>query len=95
MSKGSKRRPTDEAAFASNWDQIFGQKKTGWPEGLLQDDSKALSKWLATRPDSKYVFDKNQVEAEFFGEVVARLQQGGQAGAVGILQHWVKERNKI
>jgi hypothetical protein len=23
--------------------------KTGWPPGLLQDDSRALSKWLANR----------------------------------------------
>lgn len=27
--------------------------KTGWPPGLLQDDDKGLSKWLANRIDSK------------------------------------------
>ena len=27
--------------------------KTGWPPGLLQDDSKGLSKWLSNRPDAK------------------------------------------
>ena len=27
MSKGSARRPTDEKAYASNWDAIFGKKK--------------------------------------------------------------------
>ena len=26
--------------------------KTGWPPGLLQDDSKQLSKWLAGKPDA-------------------------------------------
>ena len=28
--------------------------KTGWPPGLLQDDSRGLSKWFATRPDALY-----------------------------------------
>ena len=27
--------------------------KTGWPPGLLQDDCKGLSKWLANKPDAK------------------------------------------
>ena len=27
--------------------------KTGWPPGLLQDDCKGLSKWLANQPDAK------------------------------------------
>ena len=27
--------------------------KTGWPPGLLQDDSKQLSKWLASKPDAR------------------------------------------
>ena len=27
--------------------------KTGWPPGLLQDDSKGLSKWLSNQPDAK------------------------------------------
>lgn len=27
--------------------------KTGWPPGLLQDDCKGLSKWLASRPDAR------------------------------------------
>lgn len=27
--------------------------KTGWPPGLLQDDSRALSKWFASRPDAR------------------------------------------
>lgn len=28
---------------------------TGWPPGLLQDDCKHLSKWLAGRPGARYV----------------------------------------
>ena len=30
-------------------------KKTGWPEGLLQDDDRRLSRWFASRPDARYV----------------------------------------
>jgi hypothetical protein len=26
--------------------------KTGWPPGLLQDDCRGLSQWLASRPDA-------------------------------------------
>lgn len=26
---------------------------TGWPPGLLQDDSAGLSRWLASRPDAR------------------------------------------
>ena len=33
--------------------------KTGWPPGLLQDDSKGLSKWLATRPDARRIVREN------------------------------------
>lgn len=33
--------------------------KTGWPPGLLQDDSQKLSKWFASRPDALYVLRKN------------------------------------
>jgi hypothetical protein len=27
--------------------------KTGWPPGMLQDDCRALSRWLASRIDSR------------------------------------------
>lgn len=27
--------------------------QTGWPPGLLQDDSKQLSKWFSGRPDAR------------------------------------------
>lgn len=33
--------------------------KTGWPPGLLQDDSKGLSKWLSSKPDAKQVVRDN------------------------------------
>ena len=28
-------------------------EKTGWPPGMLQDDDKKLSQWLASRPDAR------------------------------------------
>ena len=31
----------------------YGQQRTGWPPGLLQDDSPGLSRWLASRPDAR------------------------------------------
>jgi hypothetical protein len=27
--------------------------RTGWPPGMLQDDSHELSTWLSTRPDAR------------------------------------------
>ena len=30
-------------------------EKTGWPPGLLQDDDKKLSQWLASRPDARRI----------------------------------------
>lgn len=30
-------------------------KRTGWPPGLLQDDDRKLSKWLASRPGARRV----------------------------------------
>ena len=35
-------------------------ERTGWPAGLLQDDDRKLSKWLASKPDAKYVVDMAQ-----------------------------------
>ena len=32
--------------------------KTGWPPGLLQDDSRELSRWFASRLDARYVIRK-------------------------------------
>jgi hypothetical protein len=29
--------------------------KTGWPPGLLQDDSTGLSRWFASRLDARWV----------------------------------------
>lgn len=29
--------------------------RTGWPAGLMQDDSSELSKWFASKPDARYV----------------------------------------
>ena len=28
--------------------------RSGWPPGMLQDDSAELSRWLSSRPDAMY-----------------------------------------
>jgi len=38
MSKGSKRRPTDEEKFSSNWDKIFGEKESPEVEKPDEDE---------------------------------------------------------
>lgn len=38
MSKGSKRRPTDEDKYNSNWDKIFGQPKEEPEEEETEED---------------------------------------------------------
>ena len=54
MSKGSKRRPTDEQKYKDNWDAIFGKKNpTGWDNGLNQDYDKKLGRWFADRMDAR------------------------------------------
>lgn len=35
--------------------QPDGIKRTGWPPGLLQDDSRKLSEWFASRLDAREV----------------------------------------
>jgi hypothetical protein len=37
---------------------------TGWPPGLLQDDERKLSRWLASRPDALYQLRKNMTQDE-------------------------------
>ena len=37
------------------------QMKTGWPPGLLQDDDRKLSRWLASRPDARYQLRMNMM----------------------------------
>ena len=39
-------------------------ERTGWPAGLLQDDDRKLSKWLASKPDAKHVVDMAQPEQD-------------------------------
>ena len=45
-------------------------ERTGWPAGLLQDDDRKLSKWLASKPDAKHVVDMAQPEQEPVGFAV-------------------------
>ena len=37
MSKGSKRRPTDEQKYSDNWDAIFGKKKQTPPTPVKEN----------------------------------------------------------
>ena len=41
------------AALRAALEQPDQGGKTGWPPGLLQDDCRGLSKWLASRPDAR------------------------------------------
>ena len=41
------------AALAEPVQEPDNGGKTGWPPGLLQDDCRGLSKWLASRPDAR------------------------------------------
>lgn len=55
----------------------FMTKKTGWPEGLLQDDDGRLSRWFASRPDARYVL-KQQLEKQNEAEKDKRSVPTGQ-----------------
>jgi hypothetical protein len=44
-----------------------GQVKTGWPEGMLQDDSRELSRALSNTPGAKLFVRRN---AETLGEYI-------------------------
>lgn len=35
--------------------RIAEQRKTGWPPGMLQDDSREFSVWLASKPEARYL----------------------------------------
>ena len=41
------------AALAEPVQEPGNGGRTGWPPGLLQDDCRGLSKWLASRPDAR------------------------------------------
>lgn len=50
--------------------------RTGWPPGLLQDDSRGLSKWLASKPDARLrareaAADARLYSREWFAEKAA------------------------
>lgn len=38
--------------------QLLQGGKTGWPPGLLQDDSRELSRWFSSRPDARAAVDR-------------------------------------
>jgi hypothetical protein len=41
---------------------VTDRAKTGWPPGLLQDDSKPLSRWFASRIDARWTVRKVAAE---------------------------------
>lgn len=41
------------AMFTALADQAYEKRITGWPAGMLQDDSRALSKALANSPHAR------------------------------------------
>lgn len=53
LAKATEISETVDAALEKNGG------KTGWPSGLLQDDSGKLSKWFSSRLDALYVLRKN------------------------------------
>jgi len=52
---------------------------TGWPSGLLQDDERKLSRWLATRPDAIYQLRKNMTQ-----DIIAMAREAGLIVVTGI-----------
>ena len=47
--------------------------KTGWPPGLMQDDCKGLSRWLAGRIDSRQVVRSNFKTGVIMNENIKEL----------------------
>jgi hypothetical protein len=45
---------------------------TGWPPGLLQDDERKLSRWLASRPDALYQLRENMKQ-----DIIAMARKAG------------------
>jgi len=55
-----RRNPMQKEAITAIKEALAQPAHTGWPEGLLQDDDRKLSKWLASKPDAKHVVDTAQ-----------------------------------
>jgi hypothetical protein len=53
-------------------DAALNGGKTGWPPGMLQDDCRALSKWLANRIDSR--MHAREAARAFFAECEAEAR---------------------
>jgi hypothetical protein len=45
---------------------------TGWPPGLLQDDSRELSRWLSTRLGARYQIQRNDMQTDQTPEALAQ-----------------------
>jgi hypothetical protein len=52
-------------------DDILNGGRTGWPPGMLQDDCRKLSRWLANRIDSRM----HAKQAAFFAECEAEARK--------------------
>ena len=64
--------------------------KTGWPPGLLQDDCKGLSRWLASRLDAREVLRRSLREALDRSTEIARAR--AKADRERYEQIWGKKR---
>lgn len=51
--------------------------KTGWPPGLLQDDSRELSQWFASQPDARAIVDRLAAEILAASGLCARTLSDG------------------
>lgn len=72
---------------------------TGWPPGLLQDDSRELSRWLSNRLDARYIIRKNLMNCHYCHTTTKELRPYGPRGAMvcfdcGTSSEHVEETNK-
>lgn len=64
--------------------------KTGWPPGLLQDDSRGLSRWFASRIDARWVLRNNLrdvMDERQSGRTTKQIKDAPQ-GAVYLVHCW-------
>lgn len=46
---------------------------TGWPPGMLQDDSRELSRWLSTRLGARYQLQRNNMQTNQTPDALAKV----------------------
>lgn len=96
MSKGSKQR--QGTGYAEGYDAIDwgrkedapeGQQRTGWPPGLLQDDSYQLAHALSSKPDARqHVRD---VAAQIAAEKADAIVFADEESLEKVCKNWLPE----